>query len=64
MGLQRRNDPDFVYSDSFDNAADRAMARLSEQYNYTHFRLPEPPDPTCVECDEVIEEDRYDDPMP
>lgn len=51
-------------NDSFDNAADRAMAKLSEGYRYSGYRFPEPPPPTCIECDEEIDPDDYDDPMP
>jgi hypothetical protein len=48
----------------FDNVYDAVMAQRSEQYIYAGRRFPEPPAPTCHECDELIPEDEYDDPMP
>ena len=50
--------------DGFDNPYDRAMAKRSEEYRYYRYSFPEPPPPRCCECDNLISEDEYDNPMP
>lgn len=48
-----------LHDDGFDNPYDRAMAKQSEQFRFSHVRIPEPPPPRCRECDELIPEDEY-----
>jgi len=51
-------------NDSFDNTADREMARMSSHLQYAGVRFPEPPPARCHECDDLIDEGEYDNPMP
>ena len=43
----------------FKDLAKREMAKQSEAYRYSHIRFPEPPPPTCHECDTPIPEDEW-----
>ena len=60
MSYNDRND----FDRDIDGTAKWAMSARTPAYMLYSGPFCEPPPPTCVDCDEDIEVDRYDDPMP